>query len=118
MYCWWCHWGWPRQIHEVYDRALVALGGNRNPIIYGPAHVVWEDENWDLAQDCLDNFDNWERNYNSSLNLNAKELQIVRKSLVELLGVPAEYKCEPAEYKGINPEKFPPPDHWEMIRRP
>ena len=45
--CWWCHWGWPKPIHDIYDKALAALDGDESPLLYGPAHVVWVHEIWD-----------------------------------------------------------------------
>ena len=80
--CYWCHWGWPKPIREIYEDCLAKLGGNRNPLHFGPAHLVWEDENWDLAQWCLDHFDEFK------FDLTECELVIVRESLVRLIAVP------------------------------
>jgi hypothetical protein len=114
--CWWCYWGWNKPIREVYDKALTALGGNDCPLRYGPAHVVWEDENWDSAELCLEKFDEWKLKWNDD-RFSDSDLEIVRQSLIELIAVPDEFKEEPAEYDGEHPEKFPPPSSWEMIRR-
>jgi len=106
--CWWCYWGWPKPIHDIYTRALELLDGDIMPLNYGPAHIVWEDENWDCAQWCLDNFDKYPSDYS------AEHLAIVRRSLEELLLVDEKYKLEPEGYGGENPENFPPPSDWEM----
>ena len=49
MTCWWCHWGWPKPIADIYDDCVERLGGDEGPLLWGPAHVVWADENWELA---------------------------------------------------------------------
>jgi len=107
--CWWCHWGWPKPIADIYIKAVKDLGGFLNALHFGPSHIVWEDENWDCAQWCLDHFDEYGGDYDE------EELAIVRRSLEELLLVPDEYKEWPAEYDGNNPGQFPPPAHWTMI---
>lgn len=111
--CWWCHWGWPKQIRDIYEKALDALDGDSSPLHYGPAHIVWDDENWDSAQSCLDEFDvpAW---YTG--NYSDEAMAIVRQSLIDLLAVPDEFKNTPAGYDDENPEQFPPPSHWEMRR--
>jgi len=113
--CWWCHWGWPKPIREIYDRAISALGGYDAPLHFGPSHVVWEDENWDSAQWCLDHFEEWRVNWNKG-RYSDEELEVVRRSLVELAAVPEEFKREPDGYDDENPGCYPPPSHWEMVR--
>lgn len=107
--CYWCHWGWPRQIREIYDRAKADLGGYTEPLEFGPSHIVWSDENWDSAQWCLDNFDKYRGDYEDA------DLEIVKRSLLELLAVPDKYKSPPTDYDGDNPERFPPPAEWECV---
>ena len=108
--CWWCYWGWPKPIADIYHAALAKLGGDEAALQYGPAHIVWSDENFDLAQSCLDNFAEYE-SYHTK-----EELAVVRESLEQLLAVADEYKDEPEEYGGENPQDCPPPAHWEMVR--
>lgn len=109
--CYWCHWGWPREIFEIYDRARTDLGGFTDPLEFGPAHIVWSDENWDSAQWCLDHFDEYRGEYEDA------DLEIVRRSLVELLALPEEMKVPPKDFAGDNPSASPPPDHWECVRK-
>lgn len=109
--CYWCHWGWPREIFEIYDRARTDLGGFTDPLEFGPAHIVWSDENWDSAQWCLDHFDEYRGDYEDA------DLEIVRRSLVELLALPEEMKVPPKGFDGDNPSASPPPVHWECVRK-
>ena len=109
--CWFCHWGWPEPIANIYLKAVRDLGGhNLSPLHFGPAHSVWEDENFDNAQWCLDNFSKYCRDYQDW------ELAIVRRSLQELLEVPDELKEWPKDYDGNHPELFPPPAGVKMVK--
>lgn len=129
--CWWCHWGWPREIAEIYlraekdiDEAILNTATEANDwhtveeplsgeyaLEYGPAHVVWSDENWDLAESCLKDCDD---------PLHADwfppALEIVKRSLRELAALPEELKRTPKGYDGEHPENYPPPPEWEMAR--
>lgn len=105
--CWNCYWGWPKPIRDIYDEALAKLDGNDLPLRFGPAHIVWEDENFDCAQICLDEFEPY------ASELTEYEKEIVRWSLERLLEVPEEFKEWPDDYDGKQPENFPPPDHWQ-----
>ena len=101
--CWYCYWGWAKPVAEIYTAALEALGGDSDPLHFGPAHIVWEDENWDSARWCLDNFEKYPGD-NS-----AEELAIVRWSLEELEKLPIEQReIEPEDYDGQHPERYPP----------
>jgi hypothetical protein len=110
--CWWCYWGWPKQISDIYTKAVEALGGDNSPLVSGPAHAVWSDENWDAAQRCLDSMNDRFEEFEFS----AETMAVVRQSLVDLLAVPDDFKEEPSEYEGFSPSKFPPPAHWEMVK--
>ena len=105
--CYWCHWGWPKPIRDIYDGCVARVG--ESPLLYGPAHIVWADENWESAQWCLDHFNEYKRDYTED------ELKIVRESLEKLLVTPDEYKTEPGGYNECkhDPANFPPPRHWE-----
>ena len=109
--CYWCYWGWPKPIRDIYDDCREQMGGDDHPLLYGPAHVVWADENWDCAQSCLDDFDRW------CDDLSGHEQAVVRESLLRLLRVPDEYKCPPEDYDNANPAAFPPPPEWEVAPR-
>ena len=108
--CYWCYWGWPKPIQDIYDKAVADLGGWEDPLEFGPAHILWSDENWDCVQWCLDHFSDNPSDYSDD------QLAIVRRSLIELLAVPDEYKVEPADFNGQNPAAFPPPAEWGCRR--
>lgn len=113
--CYWCYWGWPKQIADIYDRAvadLEAIGGDSGDMDYGPAHVVWEDENWHCADECIPDCDNPPPRLS---HMRPDVLAIVKRSLVELSALPESMKTEPEGYDGDNPENFPPT--MEMVKR-
>ncbi len=88
-----------------------ALGGNDMPLLYGPAHVVWADENFDFAPWCLKSFDQHRGDFSD------EELAIVKRSLEQLAALPAEaWDVEPEAYGGEHPENFPPPTNVKMVR--
>lgn len=68
----------PEGAWEIYERALDDLAGNPSPLLFGPAHIVWEDHNWDSVQWCLDHFDEYSDGFENW------ELDVVRESLEEL----------------------------------
>lgn len=112
--CYWCHWGWPKPIRDIYDDCVEKLGGDWE-LEWGPGHVVWGDENWDSRsiQWCLGHLDKYEGRDTGD------NLTIVRESLERLLAVPDEFKAEPDGYDGDkhDPADFPPPKHWECDHR-
>ncbi|MFA5714370.1 MAG: hypothetical protein WC998_01345 [Candidatus Paceibacterota bacterium] len=111
--CWYCHWGWSKPVAELYKKHANAFNGDFIPLHFGPAHIVWEDENFDTEsiQWCLDNFDLYKGDYSEN------ELAIVRQSLEEMLKLPEEIRCvEPDDYDHENPDKYPPKVEMEKIR--
>lgn len=109
--CWYCYWGWSKPVADIFIRAIEKLNGDSYPLLFGPSHIVWEDENFDSAQSCLDDFDEYAE------KLTAKEKEIVRWSLEELNKLPKEVRCvEPEDYDYQNPDKYPPPKGIEMVR--
>jgi len=103
--CYYCYWGWPEKVAEVYKKALEKLNGYDWPLKYGPAHIVWEDENFDYAEECLKKFD-----YNGYADFSKKELDIVKESLIELCEIPIDERdIVPDDYDGLHPENYPPP---------
>lgn len=111
-YCWYCYWGWPDYIMDIYQRALKDLEYDEFPLLYGPGHIVWDDENFDSAEWCLEHFEEYRGGYSE------EDLAIVRRSLEELSRIPLDKRCiEPEDYEGEHPELFPPPDGIKMVKK-
>lgn len=70
--CWYCYWGWAKPVAEIYQRALNDLNGYESPLLDGPGHIVWSDENFDSAEWCLEHFDDYKLD-----NYSDEELEIV-----------------------------------------
>jgi len=118
--CWYCHWGVAKQVADIYNKycALITdIGGDAYTAMnYGPAHIVWADENFDKEdhiQWCIDNAQDWMKEWNVSPNfgddpkLHQKECDLVVESLKELLLLPDEIlNCEPEDYDDENPENY------------
>lgn len=103
MICWYCHWGWPKRVAEIYEEAAKQLGGDAIPLDYGPSHLVWADENFDAAEWCLEHFDEYTKHFDE------EQLPIVRWSLEELVKIPLEERdIWPEDYDGKHPENYPP----------
>lgn len=144
MYCWYCHWGWPKPVADIYDSAMETIekfgGDAQGAMHFGPAHCTWEDENFDTAETELSHFDDyitrWNTDYGSDFHatptqrFSAGELVIVRWSLVELCKLPMELReppqafidAEEAAEKDSNldpplPADYPPPREWEVRKR-
>lgn len=120
--CYWCFWGWPKEVAEIYNEALVELQKigdeyGEQDLEYGPAHIVWCEENWedDSVRFCIEACDDT-GTYN---DVQPAVLAIIRASLVKLLGVPIEMRTEPDGYLADDdhPEKYPPPSQWQMMQR-
>jgi hypothetical protein len=113
--CWYCHWGWPKQVRDIYDRSVEVAG--YDAMHYGPAHIVWDDENFDSAQWCIDNFEEWKCEWNKGAFTDA-ELNAVIESLKQLEALPKEIReCEPEGYEGHNPASFPPAANLVMVKK-
>jgi hypothetical protein len=121
MFCYWCYWGWPKPIRDIYDDCVEKLGGDYLALEYGPAHVVWGDENWEAAQRCLDHLDEYAAFQEQLGNgCSKRRLEVARESLIRLLEVPSEMRTTPAAFledKSNNPADHPPPEHWECEKR-
>lgn len=104
--CWTCYWGAPKPVGEIYIEALRRLkeiDSNFIPLVGGPAHIVWDDFNFDSAEWCLENFDKYRGDYND------EELAIVRWSLEELAKIPeGERDGTPDMVDWEHPELYPP----------
>lgn len=105
--CWYCHWGWPKPVAEIYLAALERLeklACDERPLHFGPSHAVWEDENFVSAQWYLEHF-----NDNPSDDYTSEELAVVRWSLEELVKLPDDIlDIVPSDYDNEHPELFPP----------
>ena len=101
--CWYCYWGWPKPVSDIYQEALRRLDGDDFPLKFGPSHIVWEDENFDSAEWCLEHFDEHKGDYGDEV------LEVVRWSLDELAKLPLEAReVIPDDYDDEHPEQYPP----------
>ena len=107
MMCWYCHWGWPLPIADIYDRYRPIAG--ESAMHYGPAHVVWDDENFgrEHIEWCLEHFADY-----STDNHRPDELAAVKASLMDMLALPDDI-LEPTEANRCeaedgNPKDYPP----------
>ena len=105
--CWYCHWGWAKPVADIYAAALAKLDGDESPLEYGPAHIVWGDENWedgniDFCIEACNDAGFLERFAQS-------DIDIVHWSLIELRKIPEDVRCCcPEDYDDERPELFPP----------
>jgi hypothetical protein len=109
--CWYCYWGWPAQVTEIYRRGIHYAGFDA--MHYGPGHIVWEDENFDdeSIQWCLAQENRYE--------LDPYDFEKVQDSLRELLAVPVHIRCCcPADYDGEHPENYPPDPALNYLSKP
>lgn len=110
--CWYCHWGWAKQVREIYDRGLAA--SSERAMNYGPAHIVWDDENFQqwCVEACLKACDTWK-----DPDISVEQIAVVRQSLIELLALPEDIRePQPADYDDENPRGYPPAPGIEMIQ--
>lgn len=77
--------GWPQSIQDIYDEAVRRLGGRSAALHFGPAHVVWEDDNFEFAADCLADFESHTGTWCEA------DLAVVRWSLEELAKHPIDF---------------------------
>ena len=101
--CWYCYWGCSLEVQAIYDKHVAVAG--ESAMDYGPAHIVWGDENYqrESVQWCLDRFDEYQHGHGDA------ELAAVRASLVDLLALP-DHILDPEreDYDGEHPENYPP----------
>ena len=109
--CWFCYWGWPKPVADIYLRALKRLDGDQDALQCGPGHIVWSDENFDMAQRCIEI-----AKPASEYQMSQHDYDIVMDSLRELTKVETKYLDWPEEYDGEHPDQYPPPSDWEMVR--
>lgn len=116
MICWYCYWGWPKPVHDIYQNASVQMNGDTSALEFGPAHIVWADENFgdDSIKWCMEHFGENSDNERFS----GVDLAIVMQSLVALLAVPVAIRCcVPDAYDDEHPKNFPPPAGLEMVKQ-
>lgn len=119
MTCWYCHWGWPAPVMEIYRKGVEVAGDMMD---FGPAHVVWSDENFDTqcVQSCIDEFPtfDWSDHVDMGSDVTEETKAEVLASLKELLLIPEKIRyCEPDDYDGEHPENFPPPAGIVMVAK-
>lgn len=112
--CWYCHWGLPKPVADIYIRAVTDLGGNEFPLTSAAGHVVWSDYNFHMAQNCLDDPDNIY--YNDGFE--PWEIEILYRSLRELAALPeSAWDVEPDTHGDFqHPENYPPPPGVAMVK--
>ena len=114
--CWYCYWGWPKPVADIYKQASAKLDGWNEGLDFGPGHIVWSDENFnDSAIDrCIAKCDNPQ----TAIEYPLDQIEVTRWSLTALKAIPAAVRdCEPEEYDGEHPENYPPPVTVEMVRK-
>jgi hypothetical protein len=115
MICWYCHWGWPKRIADIYAESIARLktiGETSEALSFSDAHVVWADENFHSAEFCLEELDKNKNEYSQEL------YDILRWGLQELIKLPPELlDVWPEEYDSSDdkPEDYPPPANVEMV---
>ena len=107
-YCWFCFHGWPEKIDAIYKEAVEKLSGDESVLHWGPSHIVWEDENFDSAQWCLDHLQEYRDEYRDEYT--DDEIEVCKWSLEQLLELPEDMKRPPEGFDDDDdhPEKFPP----------
>lgn len=125
MICWYCYWGVPKQVADIYTKYLVLT--SETAMHYGPAHIVWEDENFETEEHiqwCIDTAESWFKEWNVSPHFGGEpkltkvEFDLVVESLKELLLIPESIRCcEPKDYDGEHPADYPPPKGLVMVKR-
>jgi hypothetical protein len=108
---WYCR-RWPEPIRDVFldaVRELEALDGDEYPLLFGPGHIVWGDENFEEehVRWCLSLYDpeGWRRSGMPGPSFREfyerysdHDLAVVRRSLERLLELPKEvWEREPED---------------------
>jgi hypothetical protein len=117
-FCWYCFWGWPKPVTDIYEEAVKALDGYEPALQHGPAHIVWSDENFEdeHIRWCLKELADPDKR--AFYDLDDQSIAVVRQSLEKLLAVPESVRCcEPEDYDGEHPDKYPPPAGMKMVKK-
>lgn len=111
--CWYCYWGWPKQVRQIYDNLVSEVG--EDAANYGYAHIVWADENFeeDHVRYCIARC---REARHSDPHYEAAEATLY--SLEQLLALPKHVREPMPDSKDYDadahPENYPPPDGLEM----
>lgn len=112
--CWYCIYGLPKPVADIWQEALNKLPFDE-PLLYGPAHVVWSDNNFEdeSIKFCLKECDR--KGY---WNYEPAAIAIVRESLEKLLLIPEEVRVPPgAQAENDDGEPMPPPAGMVMVKK-
>lgn len=126
--CWFCHWGWPKALSDIYKRAVADIEAlpykhrsgapglcqyrdGDDVLQFGPTHCLWSDENFGGSLEFeLKECDNYD--YSQEEAMTPQEIAIVRRSVLEVLALPDDVRNPvPADYDNENPKNYPPPAH-------
>jgi hypothetical protein len=113
--CWYCYWGWPKPVADIYNKYLKKLDSDSDALEFGQSHTVWSDENFDdnCVKSCINECDRPSFDYERD----TETTRIVRESLVELLAVPESVRCPPESgHHNEDAAKYPPPAGLEMVK--
>ena len=117
--CWYCYWGWPKEVFDVY-RKYVEEAGSDSLFTAGPSHIVWSDENfgdgdinWCLkictAEGLKEVYGYEGKSAAEYYGVDELDIDVVHRSLVVLREVSESIRlCVPKDYDGNNPKEFPP----------
>jgi hypothetical protein len=119
MECWYCYWGWAKEVADIYEKYEALLDGlgycGSMELEYGRAHVVWGEENWETnhidfcLNECDDAIALISGHEFDGYGQSVEAVELVKQSLLELKAIPEATRCcEPAGYDGKHPEKYPP----------
>lgn len=120
--CWYCYWGWPKQVADVYAEAERIVG--ESAMEYGPAHVVWGDENFDdvniesCIADCRRLLASGALPDEDGIFYNGPETaSVVLKSLVALRALPLKIRRPRASWDSDKDvQDRPPPKGMVMVK--
>ena len=95
--CWYCRWGWPKPISDIYEEAVQLLDGDYE-LLQTEAHVVWGDCNFDVAESFIDDVND----------------PVVRRSLELLAAIDQQFIVP--DHWHYDTDAHPPPDDWELVK--
>lgn len=111
--CYYCYWGWPKPFLDIYQKYVTLIDdlgeSGYDAMHWGVGHVIWEDENFELANTSEEEANSWWEKYGDGKSRAAHDL--VMQSLKELASLPGKLFSVPADYEADDehPENYPPP---------